>query len=302
MSRVAADDELSAAQTLLDELLTEVAQEEGTLAYGQKLGRGGEALTALRETEVTFGNPYDNLMRLTPDSFAAAGVTLNPIQLQQMENTFDFYYMTLNVSLHPKRGAQFQTVECRLEFGPDEMPIVQTIFPQPRWRTVLEWGGGLTLGLDGNLEWQAGLPGDAISELTGISGIPSAQLKTTNEMNSRIVVADYAFRTGRAEISATGEGNARATWRLQNPELHETQTIRFIVVFKVPKGTEQIELTGKVLAEPRMAWLVAQLSDVFGELSQRFKNLLGRDDNQRQGAERLPVGAHEKWVIELPQA
>jgi hypothetical protein len=301
MTQPLSGDDLEQANLILDDLLEAVTREEGTLAGGEKLGRGGEALTGLRETEVTFGNPKDNLTQLTPALFDTLGLTLNPLQRKQMEETFDFYYMTLTVSLHPRRGAQFQLVECQVAFGPDEVPIIQTIFPQSRWRTVLEWGGGMSLGLNADLEWEAGLPGDKVQELSGVSGVPSANLKTQNEMKSHIVVPDYSFDMGRAEISATGEGNAAATWRLQQPELKESHTVRFIIVFKVPKGMEQVELVGKALAEPQISWLTGQLRDVFGELSERFRNLLRRNDDERSGAERLPIGAHEKWVLTLPR-
>lgn len=290
-------------QSLLDELFTEVVSEEGTLIGGTKLRRGGQAIQSLRETEVTFGHPYDNLIQLTPEMFQAIGVELSPIQRHQIENDFDFYYMTLAVSMHPKRGATFQLVECRLEFGPEgmQMPIVQTIFPQSQWRTVLEWGGSMNLGLNGNLDWEVGVDGEKLEEITKLGNVPSAKLKTNNDLNAFIVIPDYSFGLGRSEISATGEGNARCTWRLQNPDLQETQTVRFVVIFKVPKGMESVELTGTVLAEPKMSWLAAQLDDVFGELSERFKALFSGEREERARKARLAISAREKWELKLPR-
>jgi hypothetical protein len=290
-------------QSLLDELFGEVATEETKQIGGKKLGRGGLAIQSLRETEVTFGHPYDNLIQLTPELFEEIGVELGPIQRRQIDNDFDFYYMTLAVSMHPKRGAVFQLVECRLEFGPEgmRMPIVQTIFPQAQWRTVLEWGGSMNLGLNGNLDWEVGVDGDKIQEITKLGHIPSAKLKTNNELKAFIVLPDYKFGLGRSEISATGEGNARCTWRLQNPELQETQTVRFVVIFKVPKGMEMVELTGTVIAEPNMSWLAAQLDDVFSELGERFKALFSGKQEERSRKERLAISAREKWTLVLPR-
>jgi hypothetical protein len=292
--------DLEQSRELLDELLQEVKSEEGALAGGEKLGRGGGALAALRESDVSFGNPYDRLVQLTPDLFATVGVELDPIQRQQLEGNFDFYYMTITVSLFPKRGAQFQLVECRLAF-PDEEAIIQNIFPEARWRKVLEYGGSLSLALQGDLEWQAGIPGDKIAQFTNIEGVPSAHIKNQNEMSSYVVVPDYSFDIGRPEITAVGIGDARASWRLQNPELKEGQVVRFALVFKVPAGTKQVALVGKVVAEPKMSWLTAQISDVFDELSDRFRRIFSKSDAERQGAERLPVGAHEKWTLQLPR-
>jgi hypothetical protein len=295
--------DLSDARVLLDELFEEVVEEEGELAGGQAYGSGGNALLALRETEVTFGHPYANLIQLTPDLFAEMNIELDSIQRHQLEDRFDFYYMTLTVSLYPKRGAMFQLVECRLEFGPEgiNVPIVHTLFPQSKWRTVLEWGGAMNLGLNANLDWEVGVESDKIQELIQLGEVPKANITTNNELKAHIVVPDYSFKMGRSEIIATGEENSRCSWRIQDPELQETQTVRFVIVFKVPQGTREIELTGLAAAEPKMSWLTTQLDDIFGELSEKFKALFRRRDDERDGKERLPIGAYEKWTLELPR-
>lgn len=293
--------ELNQSREWLDKLLQAVREQEGTLAGGEKLelGPGGEAVRALRESSVRFGHPDNRLTRLTPELFANLGVALDPIQQQQMNGRFDFYYLSLTVSPFPRRGAQFQLLECRLAF-PNEEAIIQTMFPEPRWRKVLEWGGGMKLALNGNLEWEAGIPGDRIGELTGIEGLPQAGIKNENEMKSFIAVPDYSFNAGRPEITAVGVGDTQASWRLQDPELQEGRRLEFVLVFKVPAGTEQVELMGKVIAEPKMAWLTAQLADVFGELGERFRGIFSKRDEERTGAERLPIGAYEKWTLTLP--
>ena len=77
------------------------------------------------------------------------------------------------------------------------------------------------------------------------------------------------------------------------------QTLQFGVVFKVPKGTEQIKLTGKVLAEPDFGWLTANLRDVFECLSEKLQRILRLNKEAREGKNRLPIGDYEKWVLDL---
>jgi hypothetical protein len=293
--------ELEQSREWIDALFKEVQEEEGTLAGGETLalGPGGQAVQALRESSVRFGHPHNRLTRLTPRLFSDLGIELDPIQRQQMDGRFDFYYLTLAVSPYPKRGAQFQLLECRLTF-PNEEAIIQSMFPEPRWRKVLEWGGGMKLGLNGNLEWEAGIPGHKIGELAWIEGLPQARIKDENEMTSFIAVSDYAFSAGRPEITAVGLGDTQASWRLQNPELQEGRRLEFVLVFKVPAATEQVQMLGKVIAEPKIAWLTAQIGDVFGELSATFHSIFGKRDEERTGAERLPIGAYEKWTLTLP--
>jgi len=300
MSDVPLPQDLDASRELLGELFKEVAASEGTMAGGAKLGVGAKAVQSLRETNVSFGHPADNLIKLTPELFENVKAELTDIRKAQLGSQFNFYYLTLTVSLQPKRGALFQRVECSLDFGPKGSgePIIQAIFPTSKWREVLSWGGGMSLGLNADLSWSAGV--DTPAELAGLD-LPAnvqANIKNKNEMKSIIVVPEYAFNLGRAEIAATGEGNSRCFWRLENPELQEVQTVQFGVVFKVPKGTASVEITGLCAAQPEVNWLVAQLRNVFEDISDKLKRLIRGDE---PGAERLLIGDHEQWTLALPQ-
>lgn len=294
--------DLTDAQNLLTELFAEVSSEEGTLAGGTKLGTGGNALQGLRETKVAFGNPTDNLIRLTQELFDDVGVELTEIRRRQMREQFAFYYMTLTVSMQPKRGALFTRVECALSFGPKgaDEPIVQAIFPKNEWNEVLSWGGGIKLALNGNLDWGVGVGVPDIAKIANLPGHVKANIANKDELKAFIVVPDYAFTLGRVEIAATGEGNSECFWRIEKPDLQKAQTVQFGVVFKVPKGTTLIKLTGLVAVEPSISWLVANVRNVFEDLSDKLQDLLRRRDNKRNGKERLPVGDHEKWIITLP--
>ena len=127
-----------------------------------------------------------------------------------------------------------------------------------------------------------------------------ANIANKGGLSAFIAAPDFKYKLGRAEIVATGEGNSECFWRIENPDLQEAQTAQFGIVFKVPKGTASIELSGLVAAEPNMNWLVANLRDVFEELSEKLQRLLGREDDDRRGPERLPIGDHEKWELLLP--
>lgn len=76
--------DLNAAQELLSQLFEEVKAGEGMLAAGTKLGLGGEALHQLKETSISFGNPYHNLTRLTGEKLRAPGSQLDALQIQNM--------------------------------------------------------------------------------------------------------------------------------------------------------------------------------------------------------------------------
>lgn len=294
---------LQESQELLQELFEEVKAQEGTLAGGTALGIGGQALEDLSKTEITFGNPHNELIRLTPELFEEVGVELKPIHKSQMQSQYDFYYMTLNVSMVPRRGVQFQRLECKLDFGPKgaEEPIIHSFFPTSEWKKVLHWGGGMNLGLNGNLEWSAGV--DTPEEIAGIE-MPAhvkSNIANKNGLKAFIVMHDFLYKLGRTEIAATGEGNSLCFWRIEKPDLKEVQTVKFGVIFKVPQGTTTVDLIGKAQVEPNFNWLFTQIENVFDALTEKLQALFQLDDNERKGKQHLPVGAHEKWTLTLPQ-
>ena len=294
--------DLQNSRNWLTNLLEEVSSEEGRLAGASRLGKGGEALQGLKETEVTFGNPTNNLIRLNEKLFSNIGIQLSEIHKIQMRDQFDFYYMTLSVSMKPKRGAQFTRVECELEFkdGGLKEPIIQTMFPKSEWREVLSWGVGMNLALNGDLEWGVGID---LAEEGNINILPDdikARIFNKNELNAFVAAPNYSYKLGHSEIVATGEGNSICFWRIEKPELQMSQTVQFSIVFKVPKKTKSINLTGIVAAEVNINWLVAQIRNVLEDLSDKLQNLFRKEDDERKGWERLPLGDQESWIIDLP--
>lgn len=173
-------------------------------------------------------------------------------------------------------------------------PIVQSMFPQGRWQDVLKLGGTFKLAVDANLAWKLGVEGTALSQLAA-QGVPTADLHTDNTLQAYIIVPDFSFAWGRAEIAASGEGSAACAWKLTKTELKERQTGLFVVVFKVPTGTTEVTLTGTVAAEASFRWVTPHLERVFSELHQRFQDILS-------GKKALPLGDHQRWTLTLPRS
>lgn len=292
---------LQEADALLSDLLQEVQNWEGTLAGGTKLGVAAEAIDSLFQSKVTFGNPTDRLIRLTEKTFKNSRTELKDMYKQQMREQFDFYYMTLTVDLRPERAAKFWRLTCQLDFRPkgSSEPIIQKLFPTQKWRSLMSFGVGMDVGLNGNLDWSIGVDSSQLAQLLELlPGEVKANVNNKDNFKAFLAVPAYQYELGHPEILTNGEGNSTCYWRIQDNELQKIGTAKFAIVFKVPKGTESITLEGQVWAEPSINWLTANLEDVAAKLAENFQNLLGQGN---EAVSRFARGDSERWTLILPK-
>ncbi|MEM7028554.1 MAG: hypothetical protein AAF629_03090, partial [Chloroflexota bacterium] len=266
------EQDLNEAQQFLTQLQQEVAPLEGVLASGREVKLGEQSIRDLSRTKMRFGNPRASLTRLTPKLFEDLSLELTPLRRRQMRNQFDFYYMTLTLHAQLKSGINLSSVRCQLDLGPkgtDAEPIVEAYFPQRIWRDVLQFGGGMRLGLDGSLEFKADFDLDKLPQeiRAKLPAEITAKIDHQNAMHSFIVAPDFSFNLGRADIASAGEESSTCFWNFQNPELQETQSLQFVVLFKVPKGQRKIGLVGRALVTAEIGWLSAKIDHVLDHLS-----------------------------------
>ncbi|NEP13954.1 MAG: hypothetical protein F6K14_27880 [Symploca sp. SIO2C1] len=293
---------LQEADALLSELLQEVQQWQGTLTGGTELSFGAEAIDSLRQSKVSFGNPRDKLIQLTEETFKSSGIELNDIYKQQMQEQFNFYSMTQTIDLRPERAAKFWRLTCELDFSPkgSSEPIIQSLFPTQQWRSVMSFGVGMEVGLNGNLDWNVGVDSSELAQLLELlPGELQANVANKDDFQAFLAVPAYRYELGHPEILTNGEGNCTCYWRIQDQELQKIGTAKFVIVFKVPKGVDSITLQGKAWAEPDINWLTSDIRDVFSELSDRLQQLLRQ---KNKAASQFARGDVEKWTLVLPKA
>ena len=294
--------DLEQANALLTSLLKETEEWGGKLAGGRTRNLSAEAVNDLFTSRVSFGNPENTLVLLTEETFRESGTELTSIYKQQMQSQYDFYYMTLTVDLVPERGARFWRLTCQLDFAPKGTgePIIQSLFPSHQWRSVMNFGVGMDVGLNGNLGWDVGVDASNLTALWNSVPDLKANIASKDEFKAFLAIPAFKYELGHPEILTTGEGNSICYWRIQDQNLQKIGTAKFGIVFKVPKGTDSITLTGKVWAEPSMNWLTANLEDVAAKLSENFQNLLGQGN---EAASRFARGTEKEWnPLTFPKA
>ena len=264
------------AESLLQELFAEVQKQEGVLAGGKKLGITARMIKDLQETEVRFGNPQNELIHLTEKRFKEVGIELNNLIKQQMKDDYNFYYLTLNVNLRPQPGAKFWRLTCDLKFS-EEKTMIQSIFPEHQWQPVIKIGVGMDIGINQNLTWDAAIDSSMITEV--LKSVPAnlkANIASKNKFKAFAVIPDCKYELGCPEIVAEGMASPECYWRIQDQEIQKVGTVKFGVIFKVPKQIKSITLTGTTWADIDINWLTANISDiVLVRLPERIQDLLG---------------------------
>ncbi|WP_287255063.1 hypothetical protein [Moorena sp. SIO4E2] len=212
--------------------------------------------------------------------------------------------MTLTVDLRPERAARFWRLTCQLDFSPKGSgePIIQSLFPTQQWRSVMSFGVGMEVGLNGNLDWMMGVDSSQLAaELAELlPGELKANVGNKDNFKAFLAIPAYRYELGHPEILTNGEGNSTCYWRIQDNELQKIGTAKFAIVFKVPKGTESITLRGTAWAEPDLNWLTADIRLVLEDLSDRLKQLLRQ---KNEVADRFARGVdREEWTLTLPKA
>ena|SRR6476469_8361937 len=211
------------------------------------------------------------------------------------------FNMTLTISLLPERAARFWRLSCNLDFEPKgtQEPIIQTLFPTQQWRSVMSFGVGMEVGLNGDLDWNIGVDSSQLGRLSeSLPGELKAKVGSKDNVQGVITLPNYKYELGYPEIFVTGEGNSICDWRIQDENLQKLGTLRLGIVFKVPQGADTITLKGQVWAEPNMNWLTADLQDVFYALGNKFKMLLNQGD---EVANQFARGMMEEWQLTLPK-
>lgn len=289
---------LDETSRLINDLFEEIKSQESELAGGeaQELQRGETAVQRLKETTVQFSDPRGRLIPLTLEGFEAKGITLD-YEVQQLMKQYDFYSMVVSVELRTQPSVIVSRLECQLDFRAkdNQTPIIHRLIPDSKWQSIVNAGVSLNLGLDANLEVEAGVDS---SELTKIANLPDygtlqAKVGTKDKFNAFIILDGLNYNLGKFTLVAQGEDNSQCNWRMERPEIKDKSTVKFDVVFKVPKGWKSIDLIGNVWIEPSIDWLNGELVDVIGALPPYLKDLFG---SKEKASKSFAVGIKEEWI------
>ncbi len=298
-------DELSEGNDLLGDLI-----KAAKVAGGELSGGGGvdsalddKSLDELLTAKIEFGSPYAKLKKLPVERFSEAGIKTAVEDLRgETPDAYEYYFMLMTTNFwagsEPKHMTQ---LVIRFDFGPKGKaePMVLTLLPDTKWRKVWGVGGSFKVDLKGDLTWAVDVPEKTL-QLLDMEAKAALDQQGAVGGGGLIEVPEFKFDYGRFEVAASGKHNSYAGWTVANPELKQQTDADFAIVFRVPKGTKEITLEGKLFYELSTAWLEGKLSNVIQTLARRLRDLinafLGKPEQRKR------IGQRTTWTITLPEA
>ena len=155
----------------------------------------------------------------------------------------EFYKVDIPITLKSAQDWAFSGLACSIAFCPEEeekkqvhlLPTIHDIFPSDEWQEIFSFQDSLTLGLDENLEFRAG-----VDQVEGnwkkLSG--EAKAKVGGELGGsiKLVFGPFAYQVRKAMIKCRGRGNIEAFWDLQDTQYINEQDLRLSIILTVPKS------------------------------------------------------------------
>ena len=286
-------------EELLNQAITEAQKWEGQLGKKTK-GRAEKAFEALKAGRFDLGNPQNYIQRLNMDDFESHELELLPEIKKSLREVdgYAFYIVKVPVLLFPGRGAQYRLLESQFTFYAEEdesQPAIQSIFPEPHWKPILDSGVSLDLALDGSLKWGAEVDLDE-SELGKLGGKLSGRVSNQNKLTGFVKVISLEHNLGQMEIEAQHSDKV-AMWRLDSKNaIRRQKQMQFVILIKVPVSIRQLWIEAAAQAEVSFEWLTAEIRHVLIRLSDNIQRIV-----RKKAGREIPLQKFERWEINLPK-
>lgn len=281
---------------LLDAAIEAARTYEGLMGTRRK-GKAEKTFESLRNSSLKLSNPEAFIERLSAKRFATAGLNITPEIEQSMQagQGYVYYLIPSPVLMHPERGAQYRLLECSFELageGSRALGIVR-LFPEPRFKPVLQVGSSFNLAVDAGLNWGVEVKQTAVN-LGKFQGDLSGRVSNENGLKGFIKVLPFEYTLGRREIEANFS-NDKAIWRFDGKAALPKGNVCPALLVKVPQDAKKLTITGKAEAEVAFNWFTANIEHVFDKLPALLRRLI-KDERRAP-----PLVAKEKWVVNLPE-
>jgi len=264
-------------------------------------------LEDLQHNNARFAAAQPVLQPLTPERFAAQGLTMGP-DIAQLASTHRLYWLRIPYLLQAKADHRFERIELVIELNPGaaaaERPKIEAALPSSEFSNLAEAVVDFSLGIDESLRFAAtvgspplprtpvspvppagagaapqGTPGqgapaggagpDVVAAGPSITGGGTAGGNQAGKIG--FVAGPFHYRVRKAVVERSNLGTERVFWRISSGEKLEDPP-ELVAVIAVPNGTHTLEISAALQAYASARVLQMTLGNFFVFLGARLKH------------------------------
>jgi hypothetical protein len=186
---------------------------------------------------------------ITDQAYLAARLSV-PVAAEQMMSQYRFYLLRFSFDLQPAAGWAFNKLAVQVEFDADETgnrPKVYALFPDKKFKPILEAGAKVDAGLGADMQFAAGLKEVQLS--AGPAGLTTGgQAHAKAGVDTTLVVGPFSLDWKKALIKTSQAGLEWAWWELDGAEFNRGDDPGLMLVAQVPRTAKRVGLHGQFRA------------------------------------------------------
>lgn len=203
-----------------------------------------QLLRDLNQTHAEFG-AFPEIYALNDETFVKNHLPV-PAHLKELGKHYRLYWVRFPLVLHALANIPFTKLECVVEFNPQESdeearPLALQIFPNRKFKRLLEFRDSLSVGITENLDFAIDV--GTINSAIGDAGVKEgAKIDGAWDGRMHLLVGPFTYELKKAQIEHSSVGSEKVFWRISGTEFFQEEDVPLIVILKIPKQIEHVEI------------------------------------------------------------
>ncbi len=207
-------------------------------------------IRGMAEDRVELGG-FPDVYAISDDKLVRQSLPV-PARNAEISRDFRYFLASFPVLLWPKRNWGFNRLEMQVVFNPDEAvakarPKALAIFPERKFETLFKADQYIDVGVEENLAFSAKAAVPQVATPVA-SAAAKAGVGVSAEGGFSFVVGPFSYKISRARIDHSAAGLEQVWWRFDGSGFFEENPPHMMVILKVPKIAQRVDVTARLVA------------------------------------------------------
>lgn len=235
-----------------------------------------QVLEDLIDGTLSFGNPEHTLKKLDHNTFTDLGT----------DERWKYYLVQVPVAVNISKRIKVEEFQLKVQLDSEQSVSTLKLFPTTRWKSLVEAGTKVDLGLDAKANFT--VSATQVADL----GIPvDASLVSQNTGNVFLKIGNLGFQVKHYDIKTGGNGHSFAQWIFREPNTVESE-LQAGLILQMGATSKKLSLDCLAYLKPQQQWFMNLFNRYFEWLSPKSKDMVNSISDS-------PVGKRETYHFSL---